>query len=132
MTPTYTGIIPPMITPLTERDTLDVDGLERLVDRLIDGGVSGIFALGTTGEAPSLSYRLRREVVERTCKIVDGRVPVLVGVTDTSLVESANLARRSADLGADAVVTSAPFYFPAGQPELKEYIEQLLPEIPLP
>lgn len=128
----YNGIIPPMITPLTERDTLDIAGLERLVERLIEGGVAGIFALGTTGEAPSLSYRLRRELVERTCQIVNGRVPVLVGITDTSLVESANLAKQSADLGADAVVSSAPFYFPAGQPELKEYIEQMLPELPLP
>jgi len=132
MQPKYTGIIPPMITPLTGRDTLDRDGLERLVDRMITGGVSGIFALGTTGEAPSLSYRLRRELVELTCKFVNGRVPVLVGITDTSLVESANLAKQAADLGADAVVTSAPFYFPAGQPELKEYLEQLLPELPVP
>jgi 4-hydroxy-tetrahydrodipicolinate synthase len=99
---------------------------------MIDGGVAGIFALGTTGEAPSLSYRLRREVIEETCRIVDGRIPVLVGITDTSLVESAHLARHAADSGVEAVVTSAPFYFPAGQPELREYIEQLLPELPLP
>lgn len=132
MTPKYTGIIPPMITPLMERDTLDCEGLERLIERMIDGGVAGIFALGTTGEAPSLSYRLRREVIEETCRIVDGRIPVLVGITDTSLVESAHLARHAADSGVEAVVTSAPFYFPAGQPELREYIEQLLPELPLP
>jgi len=132
MRPKYTGIIPPMITPLMERDTLDCEGLERLIERMIDGGVAGIFALGTTGEAPSLSYRLRREVIEETCRIVDGRIPVLVGITDTSLVESAHLARHAADSGVEAVVTSAPFYFPAGQPELREYIEQLLPELPLP
>ena len=132
MTPKYSGIIPPMITPLTERDSLDREGLERLIERMIEGGVAGIFALGTTGEAPSLSYRLRREVIEETCRIVDGRVPVLVGITDTSLVESANLARHAADSGVEVVVTSAPFYFPAGQPELREYIEQLLPELPLP
>lgn len=132
MTSRYTGIIPPMITPLTARDTLDLAGLERLVERLVGGGVSGIFALGTTGEAPSLSHRLRRELVEHTCRLVGGRVPVLVGITDTSLVESAQLARNAADCGADAVVTSAPFYFPAGQPELREFIEELLPELPLP
>ncbi|MDB4662760.1 dihydrodipicolinate synthase family protein, partial [Verrucomicrobiales bacterium] len=99
MTPTYTGIVPPMITPLTERDTLDVAGLERLVERLVDGGVSGIFILGTTGEAPSLSYRLRRELIQRTCDLVKGRVPVLVGITDTSLVESAALAESHKNWG---------------------------------
>lgn len=132
MTPRYRGIIPPMVTPLTARDRLDVAGLERLVERLVTGGVAGLFALGTTGEAPSLSYRLRRELIEHTCRFVRGRIPVLVGITDTSLVESATLACHAADCGADAVVTSAPFYFPAGQPELREFIEQLLPELPLP
>lgn len=121
-----------MITPLTGRDALDVAGLERLVERMIAGGVHGIFALGTSGEAPSLSARLRREVVEYTCRAVAGRVPVLIGITDTSLVESAALAQFSAEHGAAAAVTSAPFYFPAGQPELREYIEQLLSELPLP
>ncbi|MDF1852863.1 MAG: dihydrodipicolinate synthase family protein [Verrucomicrobiales bacterium] len=132
MTATYQGIIPPMITPLLERDTLDEAGLERVIERMIAGGVAGIFPLGTTGEAPSLSYRLRRELIEKTSRIVKGRVPILVGITDTSLVESARLAREAADFGVDAVVTSAPFYFPAGQPELREYLEQLLPELPIP
>lgn len=121
-----------MVTPLTDRDTLDVAGLERLVERLVSGGVAGIFALGTTGEAPSLGYRLRRELIEHTCRFVRGRIPVLVGITDTSLVESVTLAHHAADCGAEAVVTSAPFYFPAGQPELREYLEQMLPELPLP
>ena len=132
MHPRFEGIIPPMITPLLGRDILDVEGLERLVERMIQGGVSGLFALGTTGEAPSHSYRLRRDLVQHTCRIVAGRVPVLVGITDTSLAESAHLAREVAELGASAVVTSAPFYFPAGQPELREYLEELLPELPLP
>jgi 4-hydroxy-tetrahydrodipicolinate synthase len=121
-----------MITPLTGRDTLDLEGLERLVERLVAGRVSGLFILGTTGEAPSLSYRLRRELIEHTCRLVRSRIPVLVGITDTSIVESARLAGDAANYGADAVVTSAPFYFPAGQPELREFIEELLPELPLP
>src|SRR3954463_12682381 len=90
------GIVPPIITPLKDRDTLDVAGLENLVSHMLVGGVHGIFALGTTGEAPSLSYRLRREMVERTCKLAAGRVPVLVGITDTSFVESVQLARHAA------------------------------------
>lgn len=132
MTPHYQGIIPPMITPLKKRDEIDYEGLERLVERLIDGKVSGLFVLGTTGEAPSLSYGVRRELIQATCRLVDGRVPVLTGITDTSLVESANLAAISADAGASAVVTSAPYYFPAGQPELRDYLSELIPNLPLP
>ncbi len=126
------GIIPPMITPLLDRDTLDAAGLERLVEHLLSGGVHGIFILGTTGEAPSLSYCLRHELVDRVCRHVAGRVPVLVGVTDTSFVESVNLATYAASAGAQAVVLSAPYYFPAGQPELLEYIEDIASELPLP
>lgn len=126
------GIIPPLVTPLSGRDTLDVAGLERLVEHLITGGVHGLFILGTTGEAPSLSYRLRRELIERTCQLVKGRIPVLVGITDTAFVESVNLARYSAEKGVSAVVTAPPYYFPAAPPELQQYIEDLVAEMPLP
>jgi dihydrodipicolinate synthase/N-acetylneuraminate lyase len=126
------GIIPPMITPLHDQDTLDVEGLERLVEHLIGGGVHGIFLLGTTGEAPSLSYRLRRELIRRTCRFVGGRVPLLVGITDASPVEAQRLAHHAAAAGADAVVLAAPFYFPIEQSELVAYVADLVPRLPLP
>ena len=129
---TLTGIVPPLITPLKERDTLDIAGLERLVERLITNGVSGLFILGTTGEGPSLSYRLRRELIERTMKLAAGRVPVLVGITDTSFTESIEISRFAADKGVHSVVAATPYYFPAGQAELLEYLEDLVRELPLP
>ena len=121
-----------MITPLQAMDELDHAGLERLIEHILGGGVHGLFILGTSGEAPSLSYRLRRELIERACKQVNGRVPVMVGITDTSLVEAVNLARHAANFGARAAVTSTPYYVPIGQPELVEYIEKLVSELPLP
>jgi dihydrodipicolinate synthase/N-acetylneuraminate lyase len=126
------GIIPPVITPLLDRDRLDVGGLERLIEHILAGGVHGLFILGTTGEAPSLSYRLRNEIIEHACKQVKDRVPVLVGITDTSFVESVNLARRACDNGAQAVVLAPPYYFPAGQLELIEYLGHITAELPLP
>ena len=126
------GIIPPLVTPLLDRDTLDIAGLERLIEHILSGGVHGLFILGTTGEAPSLSYRLRYELIERVCSLVKGRVPVLVGITDTSFAESVNTAVKAKDAGAQAVVLAPPYYFPAGQPELLEYIRHLTPELPLP
>ncbi|MFO0923716.1 MAG: dihydrodipicolinate synthase family protein [Pirellulales bacterium] len=128
----FSGIVPPMITPLQDRDTLDHHGLARLVEHILDGGVSGLFLLGTTGEAPSLSYRLRRELIDRTCALVEERVPVLVGITDTSFIESVELAKHAQRAGATAVVLSTPYYFPAGQTELLGYIQNIVEALPLP
>ena len=97
------GIIPPMVTPLIDNDTLDRDGVVRLVEHMIAGGVHGIFILGTTGEAQSLAYHLRYELTELVCSTVADRVPVLVGVTDTSLEESLRLAHKAVECGAAAV-----------------------------
>lgn len=127
-----TGIIPPLITPLRGRDELDIAGLERLIEHVIRGGVSGVFILGTTGEGPGLSYRLRHELIERVCKQIRHRVQVLVGVTDTSFIESVNVARSAAQAGADAVVAAPPYYLPEAQPELQEYLDHLVSELPLP
>lgn len=121
-----------MVTPLRDRDALDVPGLERLVEHILAGGVSGLFILGTTGEGPSLSYRLRRELIERVCRQVNGRVSILVGISDTAFVESVNVARCAADFGATAVVAAPPYYMLEGQPELQEWLDHLVPELPLP
>ena len=102
------GIIPPMVTPLVDNNTLDRGGTVRLVEHMIAGGVHGIFILGTTGEAQSLAYHLRYELTELVCSTVAGRVPVLVGVTDTSLEESLRLAHKAAECGAAAVVAAPP------------------------
>ena len=126
------GIIPPMITPLLDRNTLDCAGLERLIEHILGGGVHGLFILGTTGEAPSLSYKLRYELIDRACKQVAGRVPVLVGITDTIFVESINVAQHAEQAGADAVILAPPYYFPEGQAEFLEYLSHLLKEINLP
>jgi len=80
----------------------------------------------------SLGYRLRYELVQRVCKQVAGRVPVLVGITDTAFVESVRLAGHAADAGAQAVVLSSPYYHTVAQPELWEYLQHIVPELPLP
>ncbi len=126
------GIIPPMITPLKGDDELDLEGTSRLVEHMLAGGVHALFLLGTTGEAQSLTYRLRYEFVERVCRQVAGRVPVLVGVTDTSLDESVRLAEHAAKCSAVGVVAAAPYYFAPSQQELIEYYTALADRLPLP
>ncbi len=126
------GIIPPLVTPLKGNDTLDIESLERLIEHLIAGGVHGLFILGTTGEEQSLSYRLRQQMIRETCRINNNRLPVLVCITDTSIVESIKLAQLAADCGASGVVSAPPYYFATGQPELAEFYETLVPQLPLP
>lgn len=126
------GIVPPVITPLINNDTLDVKGLEKLVEHLISGGVHGLFMLGTTGEATSLSYELRKELIKRTSELVAHRIPVVVGITDTSLEGSLEIAEYSASVGLDGVVIAPPYYLPISQDEMREYLEVIVPKLPLP
>jgi 4-hydroxy-tetrahydrodipicolinate synthase len=126
------GIVPPMLTPLESAERLDSGGLARLIRHLLEGGVHGVFILGTTGEGPSLPYALRRELIDRTCDEVAGRIPVLVGVTDTAFAESVAIARHAQRAGAAAVVIAPPPYFQLGQNELLGYLERFADASPLP
>jgi 4-hydroxy-tetrahydrodipicolinate synthase len=126
------GIIPPVVTPLISNTELDVAGLENLIEHLLSGEVHGLFLLGTTGEATSLSYELRKELLKRTAEFVNHRVPVVVGITDTSLEGSLEIAGYSASLGLEGLVVAPPYYMPISQKEMREYLENLVPKLPLP
>ena len=126
------GIIPPLITPLHSDSSLDLKSLEKVLSHIINGGVHGVFILGTTGECSSLSYAVKNQLIEATCKFVAGQIPVLVGITDCAVQESLNLANLAKSSGADAVVAAPPFYMNIGQEELCTYFQRLADEIPLP
>ena len=129
---TSTGIITPMVTPMTTYHSIDKDGLKRLVDHLVAGGVHGIFVLGTTGEATSLSAGLKRELISLTCDFVNKRVPVLTGITDPSPQDSIDLAKFAAESGVSSVVAAPPYYFTLNQEELLTYYTALADQLPLP
>jgi 4-hydroxy-tetrahydrodipicolinate synthase len=126
------GIIPPLVTPLREQDKLDVEHLEKLIDYVVHAHVHGVFLLGTTGEGPSLSHRLKQELIREACRLMAGRVPVLVNISDTALSESLSLAYVAADAGANALVATAPYYFPLDQENLWQYLRHLVSDLPLP
>ncbi|WP_149275336.1 dihydrodipicolinate synthase family protein [Pareuzebyella sediminis] len=126
------GIIPPMITPLTAEGDLDEKGLKNLIEHLIAGGVHGIFLLGTNGEAPSLTYATRMQLITKACEYIDKRVPVLVGITDTNFQASIDMTAHSKASGADAVVVAPPYYFPISENEMIDYLECLVPKLSLP
>lgn len=126
------GIIPPMVTPLLENRDLDIKSLKKLIEHLLEGGVHGIFLLGTNGEGPSLGYDLRKRLITEACAIVAGRVPVLVSITDTTTESVLGIAEHSKMAGADALVLASPYYFPISQQEMVDYLRFLAPKLPLP
>lgn len=126
------GIVVPMATPLVDADHLDESGVERLIEHILAGGVQGLFLLGTTGEGPHLRHTLRHEFVIRACRQVAGRVPVLVGITDTISGEALRMAERACDEGAAGVVLAPPYYVPLGQAELADYVRRVVAASPLP
>ncbi|MFV5690096.1 dihydrodipicolinate synthase family protein [Flavobacterium sp. ZT3R25] len=129
----FSGIIPPMVTPLlSDNLTLDIKGVQHLVEHLVSGGVHGIFILGTTGESTSLSYKTREQLIIESCKAVNGRIPVFVGITDTSIEESIHLALIAQRVGAAAVVAAPPYYYGLGQEELYKYYWSLADQLTLP
>lgn len=128
----FRGIIPPMITPLHPDFSLDEKCLRILIEHMISGGIHGLFILGTTGEFPSLSSKVKKRLIELTCQLVNHRIPVLVGITDCSFEESLDLAETAKNAGADVLVATNPFYMNIGQDELVYYFSKLADDVDLP
>ncbi|GAA1263687.1 dihydrodipicolinate synthase family protein [Pseudonocardia aurantiaca] len=104
------GVVPPLVTPLDESGEVDRASLERLIAFLLDAGVDGLFLGGSSGEVALLDTAQRRAITEIAVGAAAGAVPVLVGAVDTGTRRVIEHARQAAELGADAVVVTAPFY----------------------
>ncbi|MFG2564897.1 dihydrodipicolinate synthase family protein [Streptomyces sp. NPDC048567] len=131
-TPRHTGVIPPVVTPLTADGELDLPSLERVVAHLIDGGVTGLFALGSSGETAYLTPGQQDRVIEAVTAAAGGQVPVLVGAIETTTNRVVERARRAAELGADAVVVTAPFYTRTHATEIDRHFRDVAAALDLP
>ena len=132
MTIDVRGIIPPMLTPLTESRQVDIAALNRLVEHLITGGVSGVFLLGTSGEGPWLSDAQSRVMVRETVRAVGGRVFVLVGLLQPSTPRVLDMLDWVQTSGADAVVITTPFYYEADAATQEAHIRAVVEASALP
>lgn len=123
MSITPKGLLPAMITPLTKDFKPNEKALRKLVDYLIDGGVHGIFALGTTGEFYGLTQDEYKQVLEITMDQTAGRVPVYVGASAITTKETIALTKIASDLGVDAISVLTPFFINLNQNEVYNHFE---------
>src|ERR1700754_4109615 len=109
-TTVMSGVIPPVCTPLTPEYEVDTASLTRLVDHLLDGGVDGLFILGSSSEVAFLPDGHRKVVLDTVIGHVGGHVPVLAGVIDMTTPRVVDHVRTAVAAGADGIVATAPFY----------------------
>ncbi len=128
----FSGVVPPVVTPDTPDHQLDVVSFERSINRLIKAGVDGLFFLGSSGEVVFATDERRDQIVREAVRIVDHRVPVLVGIIDTETERVLEHGRRALALGADALVATAPFYALGGPADVEEHFRILHQELDAP
>ena len=120
----FRGVIPPVVIPLTEKRQLDLEALERSINRMIDAGVDGLFFLGSSGEVAFLTDAQRYHVLQEAIAMVHGRVPVLTGIIDMETMRVVDQAKRATGYGVDALVATAPFYALGGPKEVERAIRE--------
>ncbi|NGO71523.1 dihydrodipicolinate synthase family protein [Streptomyces boncukensis] len=127
-----TGVVPPLCTPLTDGGEVAAEGLEALVERMLTAGVSGVFVLGSTGEAAFLDDARRATALRAAVAAVDGRVPVLAGALDMTTARVIAHAEAAAQAGASALVATAPFYTRTHPAEIANHFRRIRAAVPLP
>ncbi|MBQ9004173.1 MAG: dihydrodipicolinate synthase family protein [Eggerthellaceae bacterium] len=130
--PRFKGVIPPVVVPLDENRQLDLEALDRSINRMIDAGVDGLFFLGSSGEVAFLTDAQRYHVLQEGVAMVRGRVPVFAGIIDLETLRVIDQAKRAAAYGVDALVATAPFYALGGPRETERHFRAIRESTDLP
>ncbi|WP_042337713.1 dihydrodipicolinate synthase family protein [Bacillus andreraoultii] len=128
----FKGVIPPVSTLLHNDNSLDQDGMKRLIDFLIDAKVDGLFFMGSGGEFANMSERFRKEVAEFVISYVNKRVPVLIGTGTPSTDKTILLSQHAQDAGADGVIVINPYYYKLNDNALFKHYTSIAEKVDLP
>ncbi|QNP55261.1 dihydrodipicolinate synthase family protein [Tessaracoccus defluvii] len=131
VTDLLTGVIPPLVTPFDANGDVHTDDLRSLCGSLADGGVHGLFALGSSGEVGFLSDAMRDTALATIVEASQG-LPVLAGCIDTSATRVLDHARRAADIGAGYAIVTAPFYAKTCTADIEAHFRWIAERSPLP
>ncbi|KNC91698.1 dihydrodipicolinate synthase family protein [Trabulsiella odontotermitis] len=128
----FRGIIPPVSSTFDRHGAIDNVAMKHVADFLINKGVDGLFYLGTGGEFSQMNASQRMAFTEAAVSVVDGRVPVLIGVGSPSTEEAVKLARHAEACGADGIVAINPYYWKVASRNLDDYYHQIAHSVELP
>lgn len=128
----FRGVVVPLVTPVLASGQLDPDGISRLVDYVLGGGIQGLLVSGTTGECASLTTAQRARLLRLTAEAARGRARLFAGIGSNCLAEAVELARAALDAGYDAVVAHPPGYYQLTQSDLLAWYRHLADATPGP
>lgn len=125
------GVVPPLAIPLKDGE-LDVPSLEVHIERMVGAGIHGLFVLGSSGEVVFSTDARREQIIAEATRIVNGRIPLLVGVIDTETERVIEHIKQAEKYNVDAVVATAPFYALQGETEIRNHFRILRENTELP
>ncbi len=126
------GIIPPIVTPVDKRECVDVEGLKRVVTHVLEGGVHGVFVMGSNSEFYGMDESEQKKAVEVVVEKVDGRVPVYAGATAITTKKGIALAKTPEKVGADALSIMTPMFINPNDEEMYQHFKAIARETKLP
>jgi len=127
----YRGVIVPMVSPFTKNLLIDKPAAAGIAQTFSESGVTP-FVLGTTGEAPSIPVKQKRQLVKTTVLAVNGKTKVFAGISSNSFSESVEEARIYSSYGVNALVATLPAYYPLTPGQMSDYFSRLADVIPCP
>ncbi len=128
----FQGVIPPVVTPRTVDGAIDVPSLENVTRHLLDGGVSGLFVLGSSGEVTHMTNTERDLVVQTVAGVNAGQVPVIVGAVEQTTNRVIEEARRVIALGADSIVATSLYYAISNAQENSTHFRSIAAAVDVP
>ena len=126
------GSITALVTPMNEKGDLDYTSLEKLINFQIDAGISGLVAVGTTGESATIDFEDHIKLIEFFIKISNGRVHIIAGTGANSTDEALHLTKEAKNLGADAALLVSPYYNKPPQEGIYRHHAKIADEVDIP
>lgn len=126
------GVVPPVVTPVDENDIVEENVFRQIIEHVIEGGVHGVFALGSNGEFYGLDFNEQKRVIEIAVDQVKGRVPVYAGIGAITTKESVKLAKMAEESGAKAITVLPPMFISPNEEELYQHFVTIAEATSLP
>ena len=132
MSMNWDGVLPAITTPFTPDGEVDHDFLASHATWMVDAGCTGIVALGSLGEAATLSVPEKLDVLRTLAKALDGRVPLVAGIAALSTDEACFLASEAQQIGCAGLMVLPPYVYSTDWREMRAHVSAVIEATPLP